>query len=733
MKLKFEYKITLAYLVLGSLWILFSDKVLYHFIPDGIKLTALQTYKGWFYVITTAVLFFYFIKHHLNKNRTASFELKNKTEEYYTLYEEYKSQAENLNIAKEKVEESLQQFKLLIENAPIPIFIQTDECFAYVNKALCSLYGAENENELIHTVVLDRIHPDYKDFVRERISTLNKQQLIAPKIEYRHLKLDDTEIDVEVMAVPFKYHDKNGALVFIRDITSIKQYIKEIEEKNYFIQKVLDNLPIGIALHKFNEGTATYLNKKFEEIYGWPAKELRDIKTFFEKVYPDEDYRSKITSIIMKDIESGKAENMHWENIEITQKSGDKRIINAVNIPLTEQNTMVSTVMDITTQNLFEKELIVAKEKSEESNRLKTAFLNNISHEFRTPLNGMLGFLDLALNENLDHEKKREYYQIIKESSTQFLNILTDVVEISEIQSKIDNTKITTCNLNEIISNVINEKRTQLNKKNIELRLELDCKEEELLIQTDYHKLERSLMHVLDNAIKFTHEGNIRFNCKRDKHEVEISVTDNGIGISAEEQTRIFEPFRQIEFGETRNYGGNGIGLSLVKFNIERLGGKVSLESESGKGTKVVLRIPANNLSPDSFPKKEKAMSNINWKNKTILIVEDDWVNYQFLNEVVSDLGAKTLYAKNGLEAIDLCKGSENIDLVLMDIKMPEMNGYEATKRIKEIRPDLIVIAQSAYALQNEINQYKDVFKSYITKPINSETLIEQLKLHLAD
>lgn len=595
MKIKFEYKITLAYLILGSLWILFSDKFLYQIIPDRLQLTTIQTLKGWFFVIATATLFFSFIRKHLTKNRKADFELKNKTEEYYSLYEEYKSQAEDLHEAKEKIEESLMHFKLLIENAPIPIFIQTEGRFAYVNKALCNLYGAENENELINTAVLDRIHPNYKDLVKNRISNLNERNIAAPKLEYKHLKMDDTAIDVEVMAVPFKYNNKDGALVFTRDVTSLKNYIKEIEDQNYFIKKVLDNLPIGVALNKTNEGVATYINKKFEEIYGWPAEELKDIKSFFEKVYPDEEYRQQVTTKILKDIQSGKPENMHWENIGITQQNGDKRMINALNIPLIEQNTMVSTVMDVTAQKKFENELIKAKEKAEESNRLKSAFLNNISHEFRTPLNGMLGFLNLALQENLSQEQKREYYQIIKDTSTQFLNILTDVVEVSQIQSKTDNTRIAECNLKELIDKVIREKSKQAIQKNLELKLAINCSEEELQIQTDPQKIERSLMHVLDNAIKFTHEGSIAISCKRGNHEIEISVKDTGIGISPSEQSKVFEPFTQIELGDTRKYGGSGIGLSLVKFYIESLGGTINLESELEKGTNIGLKIPVKN------------------------------------------------------------------------------------------------------------------------------------------
>ncbi|MCB2195376.1 MAG: PAS domain S-box protein [Bacteroidetes bacterium] len=734
MKLKFEYKITLLYLILGSLWILFSDKLLYYFVPDAYKLTHVQTYKGWFFIVATATLFFLFIKKHLTEKRKIDFEIKKKTEEYYALYEEYRAQAENLDASKSKLEETLHNFELVLENAPIPIFIQTEGKFSYVNAELCNMYGVKKSEEITGTPVLDRIHPDYKDLVKERIQNLNSNKMAVPKLEYKQLRIDQTPIDVEVMAVPFRYYQKDGALFFVRDITSIKKYIREIEEQNYFIQNVLDNLPIGIALNKFDRGVATYINKKFEEIYGWPAHELKDITTFFNKVYPDEEYRNKIVQRITKDIESGKPENMHWENIEITQKTGEKRYVNAVNIPLAEQNTMVSTVMDITPQKQFEKDLIIAKEKSEESNRLKTAFLNNISHEFRTPLNGMLGFLDLAMQEDLEQNQKEEYFGIIKESSNKFLNILTDVIEISQIQSKTDSTNsFSKCNINQLIDNVIQDKQILIRKKGLELKVTKDCNQDELLINTDEYKLERSLMHILDNAIKFTQKGTIEFICKRNEYTIEIQIKDTGIGIAPEAQSMIFQPFRQIEVGETRNYGGNGIGLSIVQSYIHHINGTVSLESELDKGTNVILKIPVD-YSPNK-KKSERSKNNraINWSDYTILIVEDDKTNYLYLNEVVSGLGAKTLYAKNGLQALELCKENDNIDLILMDIKMPEMNGYEATKLIKEVQPNLTVIAQSAYATENEINKYKDVFDSYITKPIDVDMLVKKLIEYLQD
>ena len=594
MKIKFEYKITLFYLLVAALWILFSDKLVYLFIPDSAKLTQMQTIKGLFYVIATAGLLFFLIRRHLKIIRSSQNELKTKNGEYYSLLEEYKALSEDLFITKEKTVENLQNFKVLLENAPHPIFIQAEGRFIYVNKSLCNLYGAKNESELINQPVLERIHPDYRDFAIDRINKLNKERQAVPNAQYKHLKMDGTPMDAELMAVPVKYMDKHGALVFIRDITSVKKYIDEIEQKNQFIQTILDNLPIGIAINKFNEGDATYMNKRFSEIYGWPADELRNIQEFFQKVYPDKKYREKLSKQIMADINSGDPARMHWENIEITQESGEKRYINAVNIPLIDQNTMISAVIDITERKKFEGDLIHAKEKAEESNRLKTAFLNNISHEFRTPMNGILGFIDLLLMDKTSENQKKLYAHIIKESSKQFLNILTDIVEISQIHSKQAEPVFTEFNLIDIIHGVLQDKQNDAEKKNLELKTNFQFDEKELFLKTDRHKLQRSLFHLIDNAIKFTHEGAIDIHCSKENQHILITIKDTGIGIDPNDYQLIFEPFRQVDVDESRAFGGNGIGLSIVKSYIELIGGKIVLESEKNKGTKVIITIPLN-------------------------------------------------------------------------------------------------------------------------------------------
>ncbi|MCB1190165.1 MAG: response regulator [Leptospiraceae bacterium] len=504
-----------------------------------------------------------------------------------------------------------------------------------------------------------------------------------------------------------------------KQILKLKKNEHEIRQKNIFIQTVLDKLPIGIALNTIHGGNATYMNKKFIEIYGWSFEDISSISNFFQRVYPDKEYRNKVTNKILKDIGSGIAENMHWENMIITQKDGKNRIVNAVNIPLVEQNTMVSTVWDVTDFHNIQKDLIIAKEKSEESNRLKSAFLQNMSHEVRTPLNAIVGFSELLTKTKLSSEKKQAFSEMIYSSSEKLIEIITDVIEISQIHSTQINIVSNQIEIITFIKNIINKFSIKAKNKYIDLFFNINTPFKEYNVVTDKEKLKKIITHVLDNAIKFTHHGLIEINCKVTIGNFQISVTDTGIGIPADMQEEIFEPFRQVETNTTcRHYGGNGLGLSLVKAYTQLLNGSISLTSEMGKGSKFTISIPVKGEIPSISISEKKYSIN------TVLIVEDEYVNYQYLLAVLENYNIKILYAEDGQKAVDICKENNEIDLILMDIKMPILDGYSAAKIIKKLRPSLPIVAQSAYALEQERENYsKDIFDDYITKPIQESEL----------
>ena len=419
-------------------------------------------------------------------------------------------------------------------------------------------------------------------------------------------------------------------------------------------------------------------------------------------------------------------------------RAKNKEIIQQKDL-ISEQKSEIQTQADELLEHKTNLEAIVeqrtaafikAKEQAEESDQLKTAFLNNISHEFRTPMNGILGFSTLLINSN-SPEKQNEFADIVNKSCRQLLNIVNDTVEISKVHSAQAKVIKSTVNVSSIISEIINEFQDSAFQKGIDISLELKLEKEQMLIEIDENKIERIFWHLLDNAVKFTYSGHIKIIGQEiGNNIIQFQIEDTGIGISPELQEKIFDPFRQAETGATRSFGGNGIGLSLVKAYIEILGGKIWLESEIEKGTTVFFTIPVIESVNKEAEKQIVITCNIN--DKTILIAEDNDMNFVLIREILFNYNIKLLHAWNGKEALVLFKKEKHIDLILMDLKMPVMDGYEALKQIRSINPKIPVIAQTAYASDTDKEEIMSAgFNDYITKPINEYKLVQMLKLRI--
>jgi len=379
---------------------------------------------------------------------------------------------------------------------------------------------------------------------------------------------------------------------------------------------------------------------------------------------------------------------------------------------------------DITERKQAEKDLIKAKEKAEESDRLKSAFLRNMSHEVRTPLNGVEGFSKLMAKPNLTQEKIKKYSETIISSSEKIIQIITDVIEISQIQANQVKVKMTEFNLFSLINEILAKFNLIAKEKNIELLFNKDDSINEFYILSDRKKLETAFFHLIDNAFKFTSHGSVEISCEIKQENVNLTVTDTGIGISDEMLNLIFDPFRQVETGVCRNFGGNGLGLAIIKAYIELLNGTVSLKSEVNKGSAFLISIPIIKIKRETT----KLMTNKpNALIDTILIAEDEYSNYEYLLEVFDETKLKILFAADGQQALDMCRANSSVSLVLMDIKMPLMDGYTAAQLIKSFRPDMIIIAQTAYALESEKEKFIGVFDDYISKPINEDELKQVL------
>ncbi len=383
---------------------------------------------------------------------------------------------------------------------------------------------------------------------------------------------------------------------------------------------------------------------------------------------------------------------------------------------------------EVNERKRMERDLIKAKEKAEEANRLKTAFLQNMSHEIRTPLNSIIGFSELINNPDIDEGRRKHFTDIIIERGWQLTAIIDDIITISSLETGQERLRSDNIHINELIVDQISTFTRQANSKGILLTAEQLLPEEEALVYTDKTKLVQILNNLITNALKFTEEGKVVVGCQKQDNKLRFYVRDTGIGIDQSKATMIFERFTQADDTISRDFGGTGLGLSICKGFVELMSGAIWVESEPGKGATFQFTIPYKAVkgNAENIPSIPEISAAEKEKSITLLVAEDEAANFAYLEALLETLFdtivIQLIHADNGQEAIDICR-EQQIDLVLMDIKMPVMDGYTATKQIKSLKPHLPVIAQTAYALKSEMHQYGDVFDDYITKPFNMEKL----------
>ncbi len=387
----------------------------------------------------------------------------------------------------------------------------------------------------------------------------------------------------------------------------------------------------------------------------------------------------------------------------------------------------------------FIAELEKAKSKAEESDRLKSAFLLNLSHEIRTPMNGILGFTGLLNQPGLTNQMQQEYIEIIQMSGQRMLETVTNLIEISKIETgQIDVFNVETELMKEIRT-VCENMAVDIKRKSLIFDYSVFENAPELIIYTDITKLQGMLKRILNNAIKYTEKGEIKvgYNLLQNDTEdlIEIFISDTGIGIPEHRLTEIFKPFVQADIEDKKAMQGTGIGLSIAKAYVTILGGNIRVQSKEGKGTTffVVLPIHKRDSKVIEFLHQEDSDEAVIQNAPQVLIVEDDEVSDLHLTILLKKTTGKILHARTGLEAIDLCKNNPGINLILMDIKMPEMNGYEATREIRKFNNKVIIFAQTAFALLGDREKAMDAgCNDYISKPIQKEELMKKIEKYLS-
>lgn len=645
-----------------------------------------------------------------------------------------------------QIKENEEKYRTLVESADEGILILQKGIIVFANSLLRNKMGGGYTNEeLIGYHYLEFIPPKE----RERIVQYGQKRFLSPdkikRYETKAIRKDGSLLMIEVNASIFEYAGENAVMVLLRDITDRKKAEKallkskrEAEQQEQFLEKVFDSAPEIMMLldeHnriiRLNQAGRKRINKTMEEVKGLRFGEAFDCISLPEHGATCGNGNSckhcQIRTAIEDVVESG-AECFKKEMpIQIITDRGLETLtilLSTVRLYARNKKSTLLTIDNISERKALEDELLKAKERAEESDRLKSAFLANMSHEIRTPMNGIIGFSELMKEPVLTEENRTRFANIIINSSKQLLGIVSDILDISRIETGQMELHEENVNLTEILNETHEFHLLNAQEKGLELNLEMNESSAIPKVCIDPHKLKQILDNLISNAIKFTNAGHITIGYTLKGEFLEFYVKDTGIGIEASEQKSIFNRFQQANRTIAKNFGGNGLGLAICNSLCQLLGGKIWLTSEPGKGTTFYFQLPYHpivssvNKSNTASRSKEISFST----EPTILVAEDTDMNFQLIEELLTSFTPKIIRVTNGKEAIRQCRDNQDIDLVLMDVKMPELNGYDATTAIKLMRPNLPVIIQTAYAFAGEEELAREIgCDAFLPKPIKHD------------
>jgi PAS domain S-box-containing protein len=498
--------------------------------------------------------------------------------------------------------------------------------------------------------------------------------------------------------------------------------LKNAEDNQQRYRELSDMLPQGV-FETDSLGNYSYVNKAWHKAFGYTTAELAEGLNLIETLIAESDQEDILGQ--------RRIENSNYIAI---RKNGSRFPASVYTDNIVHDGKITGRrgiIIDITDRIDYIKKLQRETSKAKSSDELKSSFLANMSHEIRTPMNSIIGFSNLLASEQIPDNQKKDFTHYIRTSSELLLNLVDDIIDIAKIEAgelKIVKKDCELSTLGEELLITSKESCKRFNKQHLQLIFSPDADHPKVFLKTDPFRLRQILVNLVNNAIKFTEKGSVEFGFSvKDDKQVEFFVRDTGIGLSREELDMIFERFKRARLSEERNIMGAGLGLAISKNLVQLLGGEMWVDSIAGKGTTFLFTLPflKPTILPSDTNEPYQYEHSYNWYGKTILVAEDDHNSFKYLRELLSKTGVEVLHAINGRIAAEFFRSHDKIDLIIMDIQMPEMDGLTATRLIKKMNPQVPVIAQTAYAMAGDKEKMQLAgCDDYVPKPIDGNRLL---------
>lgn len=606
--------------------------------------------------------------------------------------------------------------------------------FKYINNSAYDVFGCLPQDIINKKSLLDYFNQD------ENVAFFQQINNYIPQINYScDVKLKDSINGIVWLRNNYKiccHNGKNSIQGFCYDVTDKKLLDLEHRKHRSFLEKLIDNIPVGITVKNCQTDKYDIWNKEIAKITGITSNTAIDNSD--QDIFPAEYLLKKFHNeeTVKENIE----ECLCGED-EFISLNGDRRIITNTIIPIefdSKLDSLLTVTQDVTETVQKRQELQDAIRKAEESDNLKTQFLSNISHEFRTPLNAVYGFSEfLKNNKTITSDDRDEYLTLIMQGAQRLISLMDNVINVSKIESQNISVIQTNFSLSNMLNEIVDHYRQDIKEKqkSIEINLFVPHTSKEVIFESDETNIRSIFDNLINNAVKFTERGTIDvgFSIEADK-SITFMINDTGVGIDDDQKQNIFDLFRQSNGSHTREFGGIGVGLTICHKIIQLLGGFITLDSEKGKGSSFIFSIPGKVTVVDLADSNNHNYSHIDiysassfsdkWTGKNILVVDDTIHIIKFFKAFFKHIKVNVEFAHNGLEAVERCRDN-NIDLILMDVQMPKMDGLEATQKIREFNKKIPIIAQTAFAFDSDrMKLLKAGCDDYITKPINRRELL---------